>query len=116
MQLLLSKNFEEYSRKVFIPYVNSQLQVARQVDVIWDRYFHHSLKTATREKRGKGICRRVRADSNIPGNWQAFLREAESKKELFSYLADRVITIGAENGEVISTKKDSNLQHRKSSC
>ena len=86
--------------------MNSQLQVARRVDVICNRYFQHTLKIATREKRNKGIRRRVRADSKIPGNLQTFLRVAENKKEHFSYLADRVITIGAENGEVISTNED----------
>ena len=65
-----------------------------------------TIKIATREKRNKGIRWRVRADSKIPGNWQTFLRVAENKKEHFSYLADRVITIGAENGEVISTNED----------
>lgn len=101
-----SRTFEDYSKKVFLPYIKSQLQVVRRVDIVWDRYFPDSLKGTTRNKRGKGVRRRVKPDSRIPGNWGDFLRVDENKKELFDYIADQLITIESVHGEVISTKAD----------
>lgn len=99
-----SKTFEEYSHIIFLPYVRSQLQNVCRIDVVWDRYIADSLKNTTRSKRGKGIRRRVKPDTRIPGNWAAFLRVDENKEELFHYLAEQLMTIGPEHGEVISTK------------
>ncbi|KAK3730138.1 hypothetical protein QZH41_015848 [Actinostola sp. cb2023] len=99
-----SRTFEEYSQGVFLPYVKSQLKNVQRVDVVWDMYITDSLEETTRNKRGKGIRRRVKPDTKIPGNWAAFLRVDENKEELFHYLADQLGTIGAEHGQVISTK------------
>ena len=42
-----AKAFKEYSEVVFLPYVQSQLQKATRVDIIWDEYIQDSLKAAT---------------------------------------------------------------------
>ena len=102
-----SKTFMEYSQGVFLPFVKSQLQHVLRVDVVWDIYIADNLKTTTRNKRGKGIRRRVKPDSKIPGNWVAFLRVDENKEELFHFLADQLVSVEAEHGQVISTKGDS---------
>ena len=78
-----SKTFQEYSETVFLPYVIKQLRNVKRVDVVWDRYLPGSLKDSARSKRGKGIRRRVRPDTRIPGDWTAFLRVDENKQELF---------------------------------
>ena len=83
-----SKTFQEYSETVFLPHVTNQLRNVEKVDVVWDRYLPGSLKDSARSKRGKGIRRRVRPDTRIPGNWTAFLRVDENKKELFLYLVE----------------------------
>ena len=57
------------------------------LDVVWDVYTDDSLKTSTREKRGKGIRRHVDSTNSVPNNWQEFLRVSENKSELFQYLA-----------------------------
>ena len=75
--------------------------------MVWDRYFPGSLKDSAQSKRGKGIRRRVRSDTRIPGNWTAFLRVDENKEELFLYLAEQLTTIGTDHGEVVSTKHES---------
>ena len=75
--------------------------------MIWDIYIADSLKAVTRNKRGKGIRRRVKCDTKIPGNWVAFLRVNENKEELFHFLADQLVSVEAEHGQVISTKGDS---------
>ena len=58
--------FSEYADKVFISYVNKQLQ--------------HSLK----EERevAKGAQKKVSGQTKLPGNWIDFLPDPSSKKEL----------------------------------
>ena len=101
-----SKTFQKYSETVFLPYVTNQLRNSRG----WMWYgtdLPGSLKDSTRSKRGKGIRRRVRPDTRIPGNWTAFLRVDENKEEPFLYLAEQLTTIGTDHGEVVSTKHES---------
>ena len=97
-----AKNFSEYATQVFLPYLSSQLQQAKRVDVIWDVYIPNSLKEDTRSNRGRGIRRRVEPLSGIPGNWQAFLRINENKTELFSFLANQAVLLETEC-QIIST-------------
>ena len=61
-----SKTFKDYSQDVFLPYVQLQLEMVQRVDVVWDDYRSGSLKEQTREKRGKGIRRRVAPSNAIP--------------------------------------------------
>ena len=99
-----SRTFENYSKEVFLPYFKGQLRSVQRIDVVWDMYIPNSLKATTREKRGTGVRRRVKADTRIPGNWPEFLRNDNNKVELFNFLADELMSIGPEYGEVISTK------------
>lgn len=75
---------------------------AQRIDVVWDDYRPGTLKRQAREKRGKGVRRRVAPNSVIPKNWGEFLRLSENKKELFSFLSKEVITIPTDK-QVIST-------------
>ena len=54
-----AKTFSDYAQQVFSPYILSQLQHVRRVDIVWDEYLSESLKADTRSKRGKGVRRRV---------------------------------------------------------
>lgn len=94
-----ARTFSDYEKQVFLPYIRSQLSY---VNRLWDEY---CLKAETRTKKGKGIRRRVEPSSTIPGKWQEFLRIDASKVELFSFLANRVTTIGTEK-QIISTLCD----------
>ena len=63
--------FEEYADNVFInfiPHLERQLRDTKRVDVVWDEYRPDSLKEGTREKRGKGVRRKVSGDTKLPGN------------------------------------------------
>ena len=79
--------FNDYAEKVFLPYIEKQLERADRVDIVWDQYLENSLKSETRKRRGKGIRRRVQGNNNLPGNWQQFLRLDANKQELFTFLA-----------------------------
>ena len=76
------------------------------MDVVWNTCLPGSLKDSARSKRGKGIRRRVRRDTRIPGDWKAFLRVDENKEELFLYLVEQLTTIGTDHGEVVSTNHE----------
>ncbi|XP_076078833.1 uncharacterized protein LOC143048849 [Mytilus galloprovincialis] len=111
------KTFEDYSKQVFLPHINNYLKSCSRIDVIWDEYRQDNLKALTRGKRGKGIRRRVQADSTIPGNWESFLRTDDNKTELFAYLAEQLLTltpsvqttvVSTKGSEVVCNKPDKN--------
>jgi len=83
--------FEEYANQVFIPYLSKKLIDSMRVDLLWDIYLPNSLKEFTREKRGKGVQRKVSGQTKLPGNWADFLRGPINKKELFSFLTSKVV-------------------------
>jgi hypothetical protein len=59
---------------VFVSYMSTQLATAQRVDIVWD----DSLKSTTRQKRGKGMQRRVAPSTLLPKNWKEFLRLDET--------------------------------------
>ncbi len=83
-----SSTFDDYAHNVFIPYLSSQ--ISRRVDVVWDTYIPNSLKESTREKRGKGVRRKVAGGTKLPSNWVSFLRDSLNKEELFHFLSLKV--------------------------
>lgn len=97
-----ARTFRDYAQDVFLPYVKLQLDKAQRIDIVWDDYRPGTLKEQTREKRGKGVRRRVAPQNAVPKNWGEFLRHAENKKELFSFLSREVITIPTDK-QIIST-------------
>jgi hypothetical protein len=66
-----ANKFDDYAEKVFIPYLSRQ--ESKRVDVVWDSYVPGSLKEATRQKRGKGIRRKVSGGTKLPPKWFDFL-------------------------------------------
>ena len=78
--------FEDFAEKVFLPYINQQLEDTDRVDIVWDTYLSNSIKGSAREKRGKGVRRKVAGSNKIPGKWQEFLQDSDNKRELFTFL------------------------------
>ena len=74
------KTFQEYSEKVFLPYITKSLEKVQRVDLVWDEYIPNSLKACTREKRGTGARRRVLPSVTVPRNWQDFLRSDDNNR------------------------------------
>lgn len=104
-----SMTFNQYAENVFLPYLKSRLKDVMRIDVVWDVYTEDSLKSSTRERRGKGIRRRVTPTTLIPGNWQEFLRVSENKTELFTFLATKTSESLTTEKEVILTCKQNVL-------
>ena len=67
--------FEEYANEVFLPWTRQQLCLCARINIIWDQYISGSLKDSTREKRGRGIRRKVQAKTKIPSNFSDFLQD-----------------------------------------
>ena len=105
-----AKTFQEYAKDVFLPYVNSKLERAQRVDVIWDYYRSGSLKAQTRERKGKGIHQRVDSKNAVAKNWQELLRLSDIKKELFSFLSREVVNIQTKK-QGISTLNENVVCH-----
>lgn len=83
-----SITFDDYAHKVFLPHLSNKR--SKRVDVVWDTYISNSLKESTREKRGKGVRRKVAGGTKLPSNWASFLRDPLNKQELFNFLSLKV--------------------------
>ena len=84
------KTFDSYCDKVFYPRVRHDLQRSARVDIVWDQYRALTIKGGTREKRGTGTRQRVSGSAKVPRNWQEFLTNIDNKKELFSFLSQKI--------------------------
>ena len=85
--------FNDYAENIFIPYLSMQLQNSKRIDVVWDTYLPDSLKESTdstREKRGKGLRRKVSDQAKLPSKWMDFLHDSKNKTELFTFLTDQI--------------------------
>ena len=105
-----ARTLQEYIDTVFKPYVLKQLEHVKRVDIVWNVYREDSLKTGTREKRGKGTCRRVLPTTAIPGDWSSFLRVDQNKVELFHLLSQETASLEVEHREIYTTI-DKNVLH-----
>ena len=83
--------FDEYADNVFIPYILKQLERSVRVDVVWDVYISDSIKASTRERRGKGIRRKVSGENKMPAKWMDILRDESNKQELFAFLSSKIV-------------------------
>jgi len=92
------------SKDVFIPFVLSQYKSTNRLDLAWDRYLPGSLRNTTRERRGKGVPRRVGTSVAVPGQWQNFLRVDENKTEILSFLSTEIIkSVENQSKELVVT-------------
>ena len=55
------------------------------MDVVRDTYIRDSLKASAREKRGKGVRRKVSGETKLLDKWIDFLCDPVNKKELFAF-------------------------------
>ena len=104
-----SRTFQYYADTVFGSYILSQLQNANRVDIVWDVYMENSLKATTREKRGRGIRRRVASTTVLPPKWKDFLHLDENKTELFRFLSHQAIKIPIVDGKTIYATDRTNV-------
>ena len=90
----------EYAENRFIPYIEREFESCNHIDVEFDTYKKNSLKSVTREKRGKGI-RRNFSMSHPPTNWAEFLHIDDNKTELFRFLSEITVSKVNSNKNVL---------------
>ena len=88
-----AESFNDYIMKI-MEYIRGQFtgDVVR-VDMVFDVYKKGSLKASTRQKRGKGVRRRVEGKHKVPSNWPEFLRENDNKTELFHLISQHITKV-----------------------
>ena len=91
----------EYASGVFFPHIMNQLETSERADVVWDTYITSSIKESAREKRGKGIRRKVAGQNKLPGNWPDFLRDTKNKQELFTFLSENIASTAWPDGKQV---------------
>ena len=102
-----SITIQEYIDNVIYPHLGNFLEVNDRVDVVFDVYKKSSIKSATREERGKGIRRRVKLTTKVPRNWASFLRVDLNKEELFVEIANPIKNMEIPiDKQVFITRKD----------
>ena len=104
-----AKTFQEYADFVFGPYISSQIDKTSRVDVVWDVHLPESLKGTTRQKRGKGVRRRVSPSTTIPKSWKDFPRVDDNKTELLKFLAQHVTCLTVDEGKVLYATSAQNV-------
>ena len=96
------KTFLDYSCEVFVPFLESQSRLVARVNLVWDRYFDDSIKGATRNNRGVGICQKVTSNGFLPKKF-SFLRCSENKAELFPFLSENIVSAVSSETLCIAT-------------
>ena len=97
----IAATFDQYADVVFISYILQQLQNTTRVDVVWDKYVTDSLKETTRDKRGKGLRRKVAGQTKLPRWFDDFLKDSTNKTELFNFLSSKVANFTFPQGKEI---------------
>ena len=101
-----SKTYGQYCEEEVQSKLCSILSQVSRVDIVFDIYKKTTLKSQTRENRGKGVRVSVRKDTPVVKNFNEFLRDDENKTELFYMIADAVTSFQSET-LLVSTKGDS---------
>ena len=122
--------FDEYAESFFkfILSMGARHQASR-VDVIFDRYFHPSIKDVTRAKRGQSAGINIQGKSKIPRNWSNLLLNARNKERIFRFLAHKmtskelshhnsggIVIVATLDGSVISSSQDELFFNSLSNC
>ena len=111
-----AQTFSEYVTKHIIPYMKSHITpMISRLDAIWDCYPCDSLKTLAHKRRGCGPRTKVRDGStHIPKrDWNSdFLKNEESKKELFPFISEMIANDDMDGRLLLTTKHESVLSDK----
>ena len=81
------------------------------IDAVFDRYFHRSLKEATRISRGSGKRLKITELCGIPKNFlhESFLHVIQNKNDFNEYLAEKFISMHHDKQILLCTYKETIL-------
>ena len=80
-----------------------------RIDTVFYRYLDWSLKEATQISRGTGTSFKINELSEIPKNFESFLRISQDKNDRNEYLTEKFIMMHHENQIFICTHKETIL-------
>ena len=94
------RTFNDYARTFFRAATACVDEHVKQVDVVFDTYIKHSIKSATRTKRSlkKRPVRKIidQGDLSLPQVWANFIALGDNKADLARFLSDYLLSHGRE--------------------
>ena len=116
VRLTSAKTFTDYMTQHMVPFLESQLpQIVTRVNAICDNYPEISLKSFTHQHHVTGPRTRIGNENpQIPKHdWNSgFLKMKRIKKELFSFLSDKIVRNDFGGKLLISTKFEHVLSNK----
>ena len=92
-----AKTFGDLS-DIFVESVFQSGKHFQRIDVLFDRYYEHSVKSGTRKRHGKGLVpirRPIESrDVPLPAKWENFIAHEENKADLARFLSQQLILRG----------------------
>ena len=90
-----------------------------RIDVLFDRYYEHSIKSGTRKRRGKGLMpirRPIESrDVPLPAKWENFIAHEENKADLANFLSQQLILRAPSKKTIITAGGFNNEEQVESS-
>ena len=101
----LSKTLGQYFEEEIQTKLGAILSQVSRVDIVFDVYNARTIKSQTREYKGKGKRVSVRKETPIVKNFRDFMKNDDNKTELFNMTADAVTNFNSET-LVIATQNE----------
>jgi len=98
-----SKTLGEYCHEELIKKIDFMKREVQRIDFVFDTYKPDSIKSQTRDNRGKGTRVAIRKSTPIPRKFQDFMRNDDNKTELFKMLAQSITSINDPTTTIIAT-------------
>ncbi|KAJ8410625.1 hypothetical protein AAFF_G00195290 [Aldrovandia affinis] len=91
---------------VFVETVLQSGAQFQRIDVLFDHYHKHSIKSGTRKRRGRGsveIRRPVESrDLPLPAKWQNFIAHEDNKADLARFISQQLILRAPANKTIVA--------------
>lgn len=91
---------------VFVEAVLKSGAKFQRIDVLFDRYQTHSIKTGTRKRRGRGLVAIRRpvesTDLPLPVKWENFIAHQDNKADLARFLSQQLILRAPVNKTIVT--------------
>jgi hypothetical protein len=109
-----SKTFGEYCSIEIADKIRRLSCSLKRLDFVFDTYREVSIKSQTREDRGKGFRVSVREETPICKRFSEFLRNNDNKTELFKMLAGYIVKVSTTDVTIIATSAEHVLSNSNS--
>ena len=100
-----AKTFGDLS-DIFVKSVFQSGKHFQCIDVLFDRYYEHSIKSGTRERLGQGLVpirRPIESrDVPLPEKWENFIAHEENKADLARFLSQQLILRAPSKNTIIA--------------